>query len=246
MFTQNKDRVYRIFATLLSILFFYFFPTIAATSYMTWHGFYSYDLFNTGATGISAFYWWAEIITLVSAIYFTGVFYFIGKYSHSKEKINQQDKILFFLILAINIFLGIFLFILTKNRSDEFSIINLIGTYIISIWSMIHVSIIIHSRGKHAFYSILTGIFILSTTAIISPGSLAMPYSLSLQYFGNGGRVPISLKVSDHPVEGELILASPENYYIQIKNKLTIIKRDDSSEVYINNLFGFGHKDTSQ
>jgi len=57
---RQKGGFARFGAILLSLLFFHFFPFVVVSSYMSWEGFFSYDMFRDGVSGVTAFYWWTE------------------------------------------------------------------------------------------------------------------------------------------------------------------------------------------
>jgi hypothetical protein len=238
---MNRNTLYRISATALSLLFFHFFPALAATAYMSWHGFYSYDFFAHGSSGISTFYWWSEILVIVAAIYLAGFFFFLGKFFIDRKKFNTSDLIVGGISLIVNAVFGLTIFLSSWKRVDEFNKWVLVGTYVIAIWAMIHISILFFAKGKPALISILFGIFILMSISVASPGSLAFPYSLTLQYFGNGGEILAQIKTAHGAANGRLILATPENYYIQKGNELILVKRSDVLFAEIKNMSGFGH-----
>lgn len=236
-----KNTVFRVSATLLSLVFFHYFPALVATSYMSWNGFFSYDLFATGTSGVSAFYWWSEIILLTAALYLTGSLYFIAT-RLIKKSLNAAEWCSLGILILINIISAGGIFYPDWPLYSTFPRSAVVGIYIIAGWAMIHVGVLVNGKGIHALISIGFGAILLCTVAILSPGSLALPYSLSLQYFGNGGEVNISLTASNTEIKGKLLLASPENFYIQKGNKLVIVGRDAVTGTTIENLGGFGHR----
>lgn len=236
-----KNTIYKIAATTLSLLFFHFFPALAATAYMSWHGFYSYDLLSSGGGGVTTFYWWAEAILLVASYYLTGSIYFLTRRILNKESFGKQEWVLLSLSFAINILFLALIFFPDWKRVDGFNKYTLIGTYVIVAWAMVHIGVLFHSKGKQALISIAIGIFILTSISVLSPGALAFPYSLALQYFGVGGGIWAKIKLADREVTGRLIISSPENYYLQIGSALTTIKREDVESIETKNMSGFGH-----
>lgn len=248
---RQRGGIARLGVISLTLVFFHFFPSIAIASYMSWEGFFSYDMFKEGASGITAFYWWAELFIIITAIYFVGFLYFIVE-AKSKKNVWLPNPIWpFSIMVLINVIVFISLLLKSPEKFGEgFTRCHLFGIYLIASWAAIHVGIVLNSSAKAALCSLGLGVLILIPTAMLNPGTLALPYSLSLQFFGNGGGLPVSIKLAkpDATIEGKLVLASPEYIYLYPRGKksLLVISRREVDYFSVNNLSGFGHKTSTE
>lgn len=246
IYGEQKSRIARLFAVALSLLFFHFFPYLVFTSYMSWEGFFSYDMFKDGVSGIIAYYWWAEVILIVGSFYIAGSIYFVveNKNKPGGRSLFRQPLFWAFLFVALAILIAILLS--HWERHDGFNKGHIIALCIVAVWIVFHISLLLHSDGKPILLSLIFGATSLSFLAVINPGVLAFPYHLALQFFGNGGGIAASVHLAkgNKVVEGSLVLASPENVYMNMgeNNQIVIISRRDIAELYISHLSGFGHK----
>lgn len=236
----------RIIAILLSLTFFHFFPILVLTSYMSWSGFFSYDMFSDGISGATAFYWWMEAILIVATFYLTGSLYFITESKLKKGKFLPLKSIYFWISLVVNFLMCFLIFFSNwEKRYDGFEKEQLCYTLLICAWISFHIAIVVNGSGKLAMRSLLGGILLLTTISFIQPGALAFPYSLSLQYFGNGGGILVSVKLpkADQSIHGRLVLQSPEHvyFYEDGHTSISVIANKDIELISIENLSGFGH-----
>jgi hypothetical protein len=242
---RQRGGAARLRALLLSLIFFHFFPFLVTTSYMSWEGFFSYDMFTEGVSGVTAFYWWAEIFLIIGSAYIAGSLYFIVESKVKNGSWLPIRSFLFWIALVVNV---LFLWlILTPDKifEGQFTREHMVCFCLIAAWVMIHVAILFHASAKAALVSLAIGAAGLTTLAMIHPGTLAFPYSLSLQYFGNGGGVPATVKLAkrDVIVQGKLMLASPNHIYLYPdgQKSLVVIARRDVEQLSVKNLAGFGH-----
>lgn len=242
---RQRGGAVRLEALLLSLIFFHFFPFLVITSFMSWEGFFSYDMFTEGISGVTAFYWWAQVFLIVGSAHIAGSVYFIVESKFKNGSWLPVRSFLFWISLGVNV---LFLWlILTPDKivGGQFTRDHMVWCCLIAAWVMIHVAILFHASAKAALVSLAIGSVVLTTLAMIQPGALALPYSLSLQYFGNGGGVPTTVKLAKHDVtvQGKLMLASPNHIYLYHdgQQSMVVIARRDVEQLFIKNLAGFGH-----
>ena len=242
---RQKGGTIRIVAIVLSLLFFHYFPMLVLASYMSWEGFFSYDMFEDGLSGATAFYWWAEAMLIVGSAYVAGSLYFIIESKIESQKWFPYKSGIFWSVLVVNILMLFLMFGSNWKNQDGFTKEHLFYTWIICVWIAVHVAIVLNGRGKAALRSLLLGVVLLASISVFQPGALAFPYSLSLQYFGNGGGLLATVKLSEIKdlIHGRLVINSPEHVYLYQdgKNSISIIARKDIELITINNLSGFGH-----
>lgn len=243
--TQRQRRgATRLAAIALSLLFFHFFPILVVASYMSWEGFFSYDMFREGLSGVAAFYWWAEAFLIVGSWYIAGSLYFVVE-SRLKHASWRPRSWFFWGLMPFNVILvSIFLWP-DWNGRDGFTREHIFALVLVAAWIVIHIAIVFHAPGKPALTSLAIGVVGLTSLAMLHPGALALPYSWSLQFFGNGGGLQSSLRLAKDGaiIQGRLVLASPEHIYIYPDNKRTllVIRRGEIEQLSIANLSGFGH-----
>jgi hypothetical protein len=244
---KQKDSLARISATLLSLLFFNYFPYIVLASYMSWSGFFSYDMFTEGVSGAKAFYWWTEGILIIGALYMAGSLYFIIESKVKNGSYWPKSSAEFWLLLMVNILMLGTIFCSPWTQVDGFKKIYFLGTLLICIWIIFHIAIVVNCSGKAAFKSLFYGAVGLITISFLVPGALAMPYSRALQYFGNGGKIhaTVWLKNNHATIHGKLVIQSPKHIYIYPdgSNSITVIAQNDIEKISTDNLSGFGHKE---
>lgn len=248
---KGGNKLARIVAVLLSLVFFHFFPFLVVTSYMSWEGFFSYDMFKDGASGITAFYWWTEVVMLVAAIYFCGFFGYLLHLrlrQRAKWSLMKNDERWILPMLAIVNIVFIYL-IASRDLSSQtiqgFEKWHLLLTGGVAFWMAIHLAVLVSGSGRNALYSLLAGILLLVGFSVIAPPMLAFPYSLTLQFFGNGGGLPVTYRTEAMPqsATGRLVLASPDHLYVSQtpRRGMSIVNRSDLVEFEVQNLSGFGH-----
>jgi hypothetical protein len=245
------DKLARIVALLLSLAFFHAFPFLVVTSYMSWEGFFSYDMFKEGASGIKAFYWWTEIVMIVGAIYFCGFFgYLLHLWLARRLKwsrIAGGERFALIVLALVNLLF--FFLIWSRDLSNQtlqgFSKADLLLTGLIALWIAIHLGVLASDRGRAALYSLLVGILLLVGVSVVWPAALAFPYTLTLQFFGTGGGLPVTYRTEAMPksATGRLVLASPDHLYVSqtTRRGMSIVNRSDLVEFEVQNLSGFGH-----
>ncbi|PRG89918.1 hypothetical protein [Burkholderia multivorans] len=119
----------------------------------------------------------------------------------------------------------------------------------IAIWVNIHLGIVFYMNARKALRSLSVGVPLLIMIAVMYPAPLARCMDLSLQYFGVGGGLPVSMQMKGETqaetLAGKLIFLSPENVYFLppgVNGHLVIVRRDDISKLDIQNFSGFGHQ----
>ena len=112
-----------------------------------------------------------------------------------------------------------------------------------------HLGVVIFMNAKKVLGSLFFGATILVYITVVYPQSLVRCMDLSLQYFGVGGDLPVSLNtrgdIKTEHLEGKLIFLSPENVHLvptQSDGHLVIVRRDEIQKLDIQNLSGFGHR----
>jgi len=174
-------------------------------------------MFKDGASGVLAFYWWAEVMLIIGAAYFAGSIYFITENKIKARELIPWKSGWFWFFFLLNVFMIWAILEIEWNPGDRLEKSDLIYTWAISAWIVSHIAIVVHASGKAALHSLGVGVFLLTSCAFLLPGAFVLPYSLSLQKFGAGGNIPATIQLAKggEPVYARLILKSPENIYIQ-------------------------------
>lgn len=242
---RQRGGATRLLAVLLSLVFFHYFPILVLASYMSWEGFFSYDMFKSGLSGVAAFYWWTEAILIVGSAYVSGSLYFLVESKIKTGKWLPVRSVIFWLLLLVNLMMLWIMFFANWEMRDGFKKEHLMYTWLICSWIVFHVAIVINGQGKAALRSLLLGVGMLTTISFLQPGALAFPYSLSLQYFGNGGGIAVTIKItkSAENIQGRLVLNSPDHIYLYKDgvSMISVISHKDIEIIKIANLSGFGH-----
>jgi hypothetical protein len=249
---SDKARLARLVVTLISVAFFHAFPFLVMTSYMSWEGFFSYDMFKDGTSAITAFYWWTEAVVIVAAVYLCGS---AGFFVHLRlrerlawSRMDGVERVTAVGLIVTNLSLVAVLAMLdlTNPTLRGFTKLDMLWTGVVAFWVTVHIAVLVSGKAQVAFGSLVfAGIPLLISLSIFAPGALAFPYNLTLQFFGTGGGLPMSYRTvhMPKPAEGRLVLAAPENIYFYPTGQagLSIVRRSDLLEFKVQNLSGFGH-----
>lgn len=240
---RSESKIYRLAAIALSFVFFATFPALVLCSYMSWQGFFSFDMFRDGASGTHAFYWWTEIAVVWASMWIAGSLAMFTRVLTGTERLSRRDAALGVILNAAVTGSGIW-FIRTYKVGNPENI-ELLLFWLTSAWISVHVAMLTNGSGRQILRSLLVGIFGLTTISVAFPGTYAIPYSLVLQLFGNGGGLPVSAKLlrSSTEIQGSLLLASPDHIYVYSdqQRNLIIVRRSEIESLRIKNRLGFGH-----
>ena len=243
--SRQRNGFSRLVATVLSLIFFHLFPYLMIAAYMSWEGFFSYDMFAEGVSGLTAFYWWAEIFVVIASVYMLGALHFPVAYVLGKLRKAPHRSGEFWFVGSFNVLIILGLVFSGFGPPKGFSLNHIAWLYGVAAWIVIHLTILAYGTGRSALASLVFGSVGLCTLAAVHPGTLALPYTMSLQYFGNGGglKARAVLNKDGSVLEGSLVLATPQHLYLYPTGttSLTAIPRRDVSLLTVANLTGFGH-----
>ncbi|GAB7534269.1 hypothetical protein [Burkholderia sp. 3C] len=254
----------RLLAIFLSVLFFYYFPFLVFVSYMGYKGFFSYDLLAVGRVGIDVFYAVGEfLVVLLSVALFGVVTQVVRSVAHrhpslrppyAREiKVSRGDRFGTWALGGLNALMIILVVMGVYRRSGDWEFPDLVFSFIhlsiLGIWVNAHIGVVIYMRAKAVLGSLLMGAMWLVYIVVAYPLPLVRFMDLSLQYFGVGGGLQVSLHVREggeiKNLEGKLLFLSPENVYLLppgVDGHILIVQRRDAIMLDIKNLSGFGHR----
>lgn len=216
----QKAKLKRLGMIILSLTFFHYLPYLVVCSYMAWEGFFSYDIFANGS-GINAFYGWGEIVVLTTTFIFFGFIPLWIYYSENKVRIwsslkTQYDTcVIAVCVLGMNA-MALYSIAVQIDKMPSDQLRDLIALVVVSAIAANHLGRTFFSSAHAAFRSLLMLIGTIAICATLLPGAFGIPYTLALELFGAGGRIPVSIVMKDKAVvvSGELVLAAPENLYV--------------------------------
>lgn len=265
-----EEAALRLFAILCSLLFFYFFPKLVFITYMGYKGFFSYDFFATGQLGIESFYTMSELLLILASFYVSGVAYKLAKRRASRHPewlppyadpvtFTSTDRGALVATLLLNVVvLAIAVFVAAETSKtganwasfdlDRFlsRILNLSVIFLISSWIMRHLGEVRFMRASRVMTSLVVGALVLVFVCIEMPGTVARLLDPSLQYFGVGGGLPVSIVFFDGvkrcEVDDRLTLLTPTQVFVgDAPLRVRVLDRSKIVELDIQNTSSLHH-----
>ncbi|KVP36552.1 hypothetical protein [Burkholderia ubonensis] len=231
----------RALGVMASLTFFYYFPMFVFITYMGHKGFFSYDMFSAGRIGLDSFYMASEMLTIVLSLYLAGFLTLLMRRHTARNpelappyksapiyapKHRWQMFGTFVVNVALIALLAYQIIAPAYQGSHESGVDReqlanaislLVGIIAISCWVAMHIGVVIYQRAKQVFASLGIGVALLIGVCLVMPQTIAKMLDGSLQYFGVGGGLPLSILIEDgqqtRRICSKLILLTPTQVF---------------------------------
>lgn len=221
---KQKSLLVRSVMVALSIGFSIVFTHMMFIVYMWEAGFFAYDMFDVGSTGLEIFYAFTIVSLLLGAVLVCGAFIPFMRKLHGGP-LNRSWFSALLVLNALVIFPSLIAIIAT-GAEHLFTWALVLAFFILLSW---HLEAMLFEPTKIQFKT-LTSLFVFSLVmCILRPDAMARIWQFPLRHFGVGGALWVT--VSDReahlpmPIEGNLILLTPRTLYIKAEgeDQITIV-----------------------
>lgn len=223
----TKSVVIKGLTILLSMGFYASLPMLLTMSYMSRHGFFSYDYFAHGAFGMQAFFYVMAVALIVSAF---ACFSWIVLLIKKKYQGNISESSFTGWLLIIVSFLGT-LYMYFKiveiicSNSEPFVLLLFFCSFLAVLAVItIHISLLFYGERKQYLPALLTLIGMTLILLFYARPMVAGGFSTVLQHFQVGGGINIRIvgKEPNTISSGSLLLLTPERLFVQSDDQKTI------------------------
>lgn len=258
----------RALGVVASLTFFYYFPMLVFITYMGYKGFFAYDMFTSGRVGLDSFYMASELLTIILSLYVAGfITLLIRRHTAKNPDLAPpykaappyESKNRWHLFGALFINLAIFSLLAFQiigraykgprwndfNSTEFADAISLFfGIVAISCWTAMHIGVVIYQRAKRVFVSLGLGVALLVGVCLVMPQAIAKMLDGSLQYFGVGGGLPLTVSVEDgqqaRQISSKLVLLTPTAIFAGGEShQVMVFDRSKVIEISIDNKSAF-------
>lgn len=240
LWLTKRDSINQLIVWIISPIFISNLPIIAFIIFMNENAVFSYDFFLNGLFGLNTFFIFSAFFTFIFGFLLTGAIVpaleilirirnneqkFASLFLTFTENSSSETRYFLYIMFALNV---AFHFLLFKSRFDfnAYFLLLTVG-FVVNF----HIGMLLFASAKSKLISLIILISFIFFSLFNFHKVTAELVALGMKKFNTGGNPKVSISHESNKsieiAEGELILLSPANIFINTPNGLEIMGRNN-------------------